>query len=272
MVYVMERFNKIYPFTTENIAGYMNELDLTNKKIITVTGSSDHILNAILKGCMDITTFDINPLAKYYMDLKISAIKYLSFHEFLDFLLYESNKTLSYEIITKLDMNKDSKEFWLKELEKNNNDGIKLKENLFDLKYFDYQNKINNNIYLNEKNYVIIKSRLQHVKINFINTNIKDLVIDKKYDYMFLSNISDYLEDIYHDNYLSKYKELIFSFLKNIKVIYFAYLYDINNGNRSLIDNTILVKKVFGKIEIKIFTSAMINSSAFDGILIKKEN
>ena len=38
----MERFNKVYPFTTENIAGYM-DMDLTNKRIITVTGSGDHI-------------------------------------------------------------------------------------------------------------------------------------------------------------------------------------------------------------------------------------
>ena len=50
----MERFSSIYLFTTENIAGYMNELDLTDKKIITVTGSSDHIINAILKGCNNI--------------------------------------------------------------------------------------------------------------------------------------------------------------------------------------------------------------------------
>lgn len=29
----MEKFNSIYPFTTENIAGYMKDLDLTNKRI-----------------------------------------------------------------------------------------------------------------------------------------------------------------------------------------------------------------------------------------------
>ena len=32
---VMERFNSIYPFTSENIAGYMKGLDLTDKKVIT---------------------------------------------------------------------------------------------------------------------------------------------------------------------------------------------------------------------------------------------
>ena len=77
----MERFNSIYPFTSENIAGYMKDLDLTDKKVITVTGSTDHILNAVLQGATEITTFDINPLTKPYMDLKISALKNTRFSE-----------------------------------------------------------------------------------------------------------------------------------------------------------------------------------------------
>ena len=80
----MGRFNSIYPFTSENIAGYMKDLDLTGKKVITVTGSTDHILNAILQGATEITTFDINPLTKPYMDLKISALKNLSYEDFIN--------------------------------------------------------------------------------------------------------------------------------------------------------------------------------------------
>ena len=123
----MERFSSIYPFTTENIAGYMSELDLTRKKVIAVTGSSDHIINAILRGCIDITTFDINPLTKYYMDLKLSAINELSYKEFFDFMLYDTNKSFDYELIKKLDMDNDSEEFWLNELSKNDYDGLKMK-------------------------------------------------------------------------------------------------------------------------------------------------
>ena len=61
----MGRFDVIYPFTSENIAGYMEDLDLTDKKVITVTASSDHILNAIAQGATNITTFDINPETRY---------------------------------------------------------------------------------------------------------------------------------------------------------------------------------------------------------------
>ena len=114
----MERFNSIYPFTSENIAGYMKGLDLTDKKVITVTGSTDHILNAVLLGATEITTFDINPLTKHYMDLKIGAIKNLSYEEFIEFLLFESNTNLDYNIISSLDICNESKLFWLLQLSK----------------------------------------------------------------------------------------------------------------------------------------------------------
>ncbi len=229
----MGRFDKIYPFTTENIAGYMDELDLTNKKIITVTGSGDHIINAILKGCIDITTFDINPLTKEFMELKLEKIKKLSLEEYLE---YFSN------------LDKDK----------------------YNYKYFDIQNKIDCNLYLNRENYNIIKERLDGVKITFIESNLKTLELNDNYDYMFLSNISDYIE-MFFDN-LDDYKKLIDKFLKKVKTIYFAYIYDINSTNkRSLIDNIDKVEEVFGKIRIKKFKTALINvDDTLDAVLIKE--
>lgn len=271
----MERFSSIYPFTTENIAGYMSELDLTDKKVVTVTGSSDHIINIILKGCTNITTFDINPLTKYYMDLKLSAIKELSYKEFLDFMLYDTNISFDYEIIRRLDISKESKDFWLNELSKNDNDGLKMKHSgLFNLKYFEFQNKINCNLYLNEENYAKIRNRLGIVKIRFIKSNLKDLELDEKYDYMFLSNISDYINAFYEDNYLVNYKKLIFKLLEKAKIIYFAYIYDVKSKEkRSAIDSIENVKELFGNIRIKKFKSALLNVNPYteDAVLIKEE-
>ena len=228
----MERFNKVYPFTTENIAGYM-DMDLTGKKIITVTGSGDHIINAILKGCNDITTFDINPLTKEFMELKLEKIKELSLDEYLE---YFSN------------LDKDK----------------------YNYKYFDIQNKIDCNLYLNKTNYNIIKERLDEVKINFIESNVIDLELNSNYDYMFLSNISDYIEMFC--NNLDDYKKLIDKFLEHVKTIYFAYIYDINSTNkRSIIDDINKVKEVFGKIQIKKFKTALINvDDTLDAVLIKE--
>ena len=60
-----DRFSWIYPFTTENINGYIDMFDLKDKSLFTVGSSGDQAINAILKGCKDITVLDINPFTKY---------------------------------------------------------------------------------------------------------------------------------------------------------------------------------------------------------------
>lgn len=267
----MERFNSIYLFTTENIAGYMNDLDLHNKKVITVTGSGDHVINAVLKGARKITTFDVNPLTKYYLDLKLAAIKDLSLDEFKELLLYENKNSFAYEVIKKLDMNKESKKFWLDSLERFNQSGLLLRKSaLFNTKYFDASRKIKENLYLNEENYTIVKDNLKDVDIEFIEKNIKDLELNEEYDYMFLSNISDYLKDIYKENYLDKYQELISKFKAKVKNIYFAYVYDFGNDNsRSDIDKFDLVIEKFGKIKkIEVSTALIPNNNRKDAVMI----
>lgn len=269
----MARFDSIYPFTTENIAGYMKDLDFTNKKIITVTGSADQIMNIILNGATDITTFDSNPLTEKNMDLKMSAFNSLDYDEFLKVFLYETDISLDYNIISNLEMPLDSKIFWLQQLEKYNRSGIKLrKSELFNTKYFNPDSKLWQNLYLTRENYNKVKENINKVKINFINTNLKDLKIEDEYDYMFLSNISDYLNLMYKDNPLESYKELLLKFQEKIKIIYFAYLYDIGNKNpRSEIDDLEKVKKVIGTFEIETFKSALETEKELkDGVLILK--
>lgn len=266
----MEKFNSIYLFTTENIKGYMNELNLENKKIITVTASSDHILNAILKGATEILTFDVNILTKYYMDLKLEAIKKLSFEEFKKVFLYENEMSLNYDVIRKLNLPQDSKEFWLKEMDKYDNGPLLRKSNLFNTKYFNPESKISQNIYLNKESYDIIKSKLSTTKITFINCSVEDLEIDKHYDYMFLSNIPDYLDLIFKENTLVEYKKVINKFKKNVSHIYMAYIYDINKNNfRSDIDNIELVKEIFKSIKIKEIDTALEGyENIKDGVVI----
>ncbi len=270
----MGRFNSIYPFTSENIAGYMKDLDLTSKKVITVTGSTDHILNAILQGATEITTFDINPLTKPYMDLKISALKNLSYEDFIRLLLFESNMNLDYSIISSLDMSDESKMFWLEQLSKYNNSGIELRNSsLFNTKYFNPNSKLWQNLYLEKNKYNLLKQQLKDTNITFINTSIKDLKVDEHFDYMFLSNISDYLSLMYDSDTLKQYRDLLIEFQKKIDIIYFAYLYDIGNSNpRTEIDDLNKVKEIFSNFQQVNFTSALEGSlqEKQDGVLILK--
>ena len=270
----MERFNSIYPFTSENIAGYMKELDLTDKKVITVTGSTDHILNAVLQGATEITTFDINPLTKPYMDLKISALKNLSYKNFIKLLLFESNINLDYSIISSLNMPNESKMFWLEQLSKFNNNGIELRNSsLFNTKYFNPNSKLWQNLYLEKNKYNLLKQRLNYANISFINASLNDLKIDEHFDYMFLSNISDYLNLMYKSDALRKYRDLLNEFQERVNTIYFAYLYDIGNSNpRTEIDDLRKVKEIFFNFQQVEFKSALEGSSQDkkDGVLILK--
>lgn len=271
---VMGRFNSIYPFTSENIAGYMKDLNLTGKKVITVTGSTDHILNVILQGATEITTFDINPLTKPYMDLKISAIKNLSYDEFIKLLLFESNMNLDYNIISSLDMSDESKMFWLEQLSKFDNNGIELRNSsLFNTKYFNPNSKLWQNLYLEKSKYNLLKQQIKDANITYINTSLKDLKVDEHFDYMFLSNISDYLSLMYNSDPLWKYRDLLIEFQKRIDIIYFAYLYDIGNSNpRTEIDDLKKVKEIFSYFQQVEFKSALEGSSQDkkDGVLILK--
>lgn len=270
----MERFNSIYPFTSENIAGYMKDLDLTDKKVITVTGSTDHILNAVLQGATEITTFDINPLTKPYMDLKISALKNLSYEDFIKLLLFESNMILDYRIISSLDISDESKIFWLEQLSKFNNNGNELRNSsLFNLKYFNPYSKLWQNLYLEKNRYNLLKQQLKDAKITFINASLKDLKIDENFDFMFLSNISDYLNLMYNSDALRKYRDLLNEFQERVNTIYFAYLYDIGNSNpRTEIDDLRKVKEIFFNFQQVEFKSALEGSSQDkkDGVLILK--
>ncbi len=270
----MERFNSIYPFTSENIAGYMKNLNLTNKKVLTVTGSTDHILNAVLQGVTDITSFDINPLTKPYMDLKISAVKNLSYEEFIQFLLFESKMNLDYNLISSLDMFNESKNFWLEQLSKFNNNGNELRNSpLFNTKYFNPYSKLWQNLYLEKSKYNLLKQQLKNVDITFINASLKDLRIEDNFDYMFLSNIADYLNLMYNRDELRKYRDLLNKFQERVNIIYFAYLYDIGNSNpRTEIDDLRKVKEIFSNFQKVEFKSALEGSSKNkkDGVLILK--
>lgn len=268
----MEKFNAIYPFTTENIAGYMEDLSLIDKRIMTVTGSADHILNAIVQGATDITTFDINSKAEHYLHLKTSAIENLSYEEFCETLLYDTNNSFHPSTITKLKMPYSSKLFWEQELKKNHNKGLVLKKSpLFSRKYFNPEKIKTKNLYLEAKNYDILQEKLASVKITFTNTNVIDLVLSQEYDYLFLSNIADYLSQLYPKKELESYKELLTGLNEKITTIYFAYLYDIgNNHPRSSIDQLDKVSNLFPNMEIKTFPSCLEpeDKTKKDGVLI----
>ncbi len=207
----------MYSLTTENIAYYIQNLNLIDKKILTVTSSGDHMLNMALKGCKDIDCFDINKNAYYMQKLKIAALKTLSYEEFLEFFtdceecktviepisyqrkIGENPHTFDFEQYKNIreNLEKNPKFYWDTMYKTFLNDGKKLSETVCICLNKKTAKKIN--LYLqNENNYNELQEKIDEVKVDYYNIDILKLYkLNEKYDMIFLSNIYRYLiEDL----------------------------------------------------------------------------
>lgn len=260
------RYSKLYAFTTENIGGYYLQTSFLKKKVLTVCGSGDHVLNAILLGSNEIDTFDINILTYYFLKLKIAAVKTLSYTEFLDYFLLENNlSAMNYKLFQKMKKELESEilTFWEAIYRDVEYDGRKLRDSsLFHNLYDTNEKKLMSNPYLKEENFTKLKGKIDLSKVTFIESSLLDLKdkCKKNYDLIFLSNISDYLNLMFSNNLLENYREKIVAPLtrklnRNGK-LYFIYQYDIGN-ERSIVDNIKEVKKIFLNVRELSFPSVV---------------
>ena len=198
--YYSSGFSRIYTFTTENISGYIDYFDFDNKSLLTVGSSGDQVLNAFYNGARDITLFDINEYAKYYVYLKISAILSLSYKEFK--LFFFKNRINPFErnrcMFSKVLFNKIKDNLRLFDYE-----SYLFFDELFSLyestdirsKLFNDDEDRNqvikgfNNYLKDEESYNKLKSIIRKITFNYINGNIFEDNIPGKYDNIFLSNL-----------------------------------------------------------------------------------
>ena len=267
---------QLYSFTTENIAGYINNFDFKNKKILTVAGSGDHILNSILLGGTTVDAFDINRNALFFSELKLIMVEVLSFEQFLDFFMIDSQKAFDYETYCKISskLSNYAKLYFDNLYFQFANNGQKLRQsNIFNNKYDTRENKLKYNIYLNKNKYNQLKKSLNFASITLIEGNIKDLCLYQSYDIILLSNISDYLYDFGDVFRLQNYFKRINEFKTDKNIVVFGYVYDMDSTQkRSDIDVPDLRKQIFdnGKYIYNelIFESAIQNKK--DCILVLK--
>lgn len=198
LLYLHEYF-KLYTFTTENITGYIDYFNFENRSLLTVGSSGDQILNAYYNGARDITLFDINEYAKYYVYLKIAAILSLSYTEFQLFFykhraeLYYNKLMFSKEIFQKiyptlLIINYEAAYFFNELF--NFFDPHILRTHLFD--DCECRNTVIqgfNNYLKDEASYNKLKKILSDISFKYINGNIFSDTIPNTYDNIFLSNL-----------------------------------------------------------------------------------
>lgn len=262
-------FYNIYPFTTENISGYIESFDLDGKSLLTVGSSADQTLNAVLLGAKDITLMDINPFAKYYLYLKMAAVMELELDEFLLFLRYKNYPEVFKEnvmvfndfIFNKIsgclrEINYEAYAFW--------NDLFcsfsrkRVRDQLFSIDERQDGFIRTCNLYLHDADlFNKLKKAIRDIKPSFITDDILHAKIDRNYDNIWLSNIATYgftYEDIFEA--FKRYS----SCLNDGGQLLLSYLYDTTVDSKydeswEAIYNLPKVMEILGNdnVEIKSF-------------------
>lgn len=237
------KFNEksfIYTFTNENMKLFLETLEIKSKNILSVVGSGDMFFNLLLEK-NNVDLFDINLYAYYFLLLKKACIESLDYDEFLYFLIkYENNFDKSlFKKISK-NWNNDEKvlEFFYNLFFKYPSSNYIKATNLFVNNGLNHrQEYVDSNIYLQVDKYYKLKKILKQIKkINFYHGDLSDIEIKELYDYIYISNIPDYLFEYRNKTdvqLVNMYNKLLSEKLnENGKIV--AYLFDGKIARRTI--------------------------------------
>ena len=224
----------INSFTRENLGGYLKNIPLENKRVLTINSSGDDLLNTVFFGAKDVTLCNPNINTKYYLYLKIAGLLSLNYNEFQWFFLkhnmnmHKNNRMFSKKLFKKIGpvlkiIDEDTYMFFEELFDINNPREVR------DTYFTDsnYHNKAikNFNIYLrNENTYVKLKEMIDKVNIDFINNSIIETNLDREYDRILLSTICTEMT-------LDKFLDLVKKLDKNLTsdgLIVLGYLWNNN--------------------------------------------
>lgn len=296
-------FDMIYPFTTENINGMFSHFNFKDKDCLSVLGSSDQIFDMYLRGAKSVTAFDINPLTEYLFYLKKAALDAnLTKKEYLDYFCQrgiDSYTIFDEDCIRPFDirifdkllpyLNENSYKFWTNLYDKYNFSTIRDTTRLFNSDEY-FKDTLENTIaYLDDGNFEKLKKISKNIKITFINKDIKELVLNKKYDLMYFSNLFQYNSSLFYQDTICKtghlqrkfpletFRNYIMSFKDNLNdngIIIIGYIYTILDEWDSIgIFNKEIRDEVFplDKFDYYYFKSIDYYESSYTNIDSKKE-
>lgn len=194
----------MYIYATEMVGDYYRKLHMKGKKVLTICGSGDQVLNAYYLGAKEVVGFDLNKNSKFILNLKIAVIKNLEYSQFLDFFGKKSFEgSFDYKTYQKIEksLDKETKRFFEILYKKYNYIGKKFKQSNHFRQRFHLGNRLCSdiNIYLNnKKNYNKLKKLLPKTNFLFVRSDVTEIwknkkLINKKFDIINLSNVLNYL-------------------------------------------------------------------------------
>jgi len=196
--HIGNRYSGIYYNSNEDLNSLFSKFDFMGKEIFSVLSSSDQLFHLYNSGAKVVDTFDINKLTFYYYYLRKWFIEYKNaYYPIIN--IKTIIETVS-RVSPRDEQEKRAIYFWTYFF---NNSSI---DDLYDFFIEKVDNKTNliNNL-------KIIKNKLRKNNFNFYNIDISDVFnLNKQYDYIYLSNISDYI-DVYK---FETFRDNLFNLLK----------------------------------------------------------
>lgn len=176
----------VFANTNEDLLTVFNKLNAADKNVLAVMSSADYLIMSYLFGAKSVDCFDINPITYRYFYLR----KWLIQNGIIDYGFCPYEKLL--EIVDGLDtpsleVEKESLEFWREIIkcfnEYNHWDNRLITTKFSPLHYYYHEERKNE-----------IRGIISSANPTFYNIDIckrLKLSIDRKYDYIFVSNILD---------------------------------------------------------------------------------
>ena len=194
-------YSRILLFSNENLEGTAAELSYQNKSVLTVASSGDQYLAAMYYGAKNVDLFDINRFTYYLTCLKITAVKHLSYYEYLNFFIppYTFEKNKYFFAVSTLErlipfMEEDVAYFWEQVINCSDKSNIDINRlaSIYDISCDVVGVKNGSPFYENKENYEKLKDRvISAPKPIFYETDIVDIqsLLKNSYDVVYLSNI-----------------------------------------------------------------------------------
>lgn len=226
--------DKVYGLTNENITCFINSIGFRGKdSALSVLASGDQVFSFISKGIKNIDTFDINILTEVVaLGFKRALILTYSYEEYLQIFKKLLDPKTSLDELTAItytltiNMDEEYRKFWQEllvynyKLQKNNKNQLNLFAMLFVNTCFNDYTLKRCPYLLDEEAYNKLKNNLAQANISFKNINATNLTkyFASHYDFLYLSNITDYLFIYFGWNFdYEKFSELKKKWMKLLK-------------------------------------------------------
>lgn len=264
----------IYKGTNENINSVLYKNALKNSdRVLSVIGSGDQVLNSIFYGAKEIDAYDISVFPKYYLDLKIAAVKELEFTEYVNFFYGPDH--FDTEVFNRLleVMPYESRCFW-KAVTKDTYPLKVFNSTLFSVWTPTEIMAIDMNPFLSQRNFRLVKERIENVRLKYIDGDIYRIGenLDKEYDLVNLSNIGMYANKHFGDTLMVECCERHSSFVKNLRISengkVLNYLLDILYSKMAIIYDMIVYENDKDFVSEYVINS---NTGSSDAVVIYRK-